>query len=39
VTGWVGTAMAMTVATASYPGVALRLYSCSVSLTAPDSLW
>jgi Mg/Co/Ni transporter MgtE len=35
----VGTAMASTVATAGFPGVAPRLDSCSVSLTAADPLW
>jgi hypothetical protein len=35
----VGAAMRTTVATAGYPGVALRLDSCSVSLTTAASLW
>ena len=39
VTGWVGAAMRMTVATARYPFVALLVTSCSVSLTAADPLW
>ncbi len=37
--GRVGAAMAMTVATPGFPGVALGLDSCSVSLTAADPLW
>ena len=37
--GRVGAAMRTTVATAGYPGVAPRLNSCSVSLTAADPLW
>jgi len=31
--------MPTTVATADYPGVARRLNSCSVLLTAADPLW
>ena len=37
--GRVGAAMPTTVATADYPGVARRLNSCSVLLTAADPLW
>src|SRR5688500_16510575 len=37
--GRVGAAMARTVATAGFPGVAPGLDSCSVPLTAADPLW